>query len=63
MHYDQIMESYTPLNDYLNNYIIKLHISYKHYPKLIDLYLKAILDEGPESRDQWIQTILLVKSF
>jgi len=26
MHHDQIMESYTPLNNYLSNYVIKLHI-------------------------------------
>jgi hypothetical protein len=26
MHHDQIMESYTPLNNYLSNCVIKLHI-------------------------------------
>jgi len=29
----------------------------------IKSHVKATLDEGPRSRDQWIQTILLVKNF
>jgi hypothetical protein len=27
------------------------------------LYLRATLDKGPRSKDQWIQAILLVESF
>ncbi len=30
---------------------------------VFDLQLSATLDEGPRSRDQWIQAILLVESF
>jgi hypothetical protein len=29
---------------------------------VFDLQLRATLDEGPRSRDQWIQAILLVQS-
>jgi hypothetical protein len=34
MHHDQIMESYiqlTSLNNYLSNYVIKLHIKLHHH--------------------------------
>jgi hypothetical protein len=40
MHHDQIMESYTPLNNYLSNYVIKLHIKlHDHVHKFISLPL------------------------
>jgi hypothetical protein len=32
MHHDQIIESYTPLNNYLSNCVIKLHIKLQALP-------------------------------
>jgi hypothetical protein len=37
MHHDQIMESYTPLNNYLSNYVIKLHIKLQVHRVNLDL--------------------------
>jgi hypothetical protein len=35
MHHDQIMKSYTPLNNYLTNCEIKLHIKLHPQPSLL----------------------------
>jgi hypothetical protein len=34
-----------------------------NWKRLLPLRLRATLDEGPRSRDQWIQAILLIESF
>jgi hypothetical protein len=39
-----------------------IHWKYLHF-SIHFIKLKATLDKGPKSEDQWIQTILLVKSF
>jgi hypothetical protein len=48
MHHDQIMESYTPLNNYLSNCVIKLHIKLHAHPHcwtsmVWSMFLKLLL--------------------
>jgi len=46
MHHDQIMESYTqltPLNNYLSNYLIKLHIKLQYHSQKVVAELSYIV--------------------
>jgi hypothetical protein len=61
MHHDQIMESYTPLNNYLNNCVIKLHIKLhvhqKHYYKVVvfSIYLNLMHHGGYFKNVVWFE--------
>jgi len=56
MHHDQIMESYTqltPLNNYLNNCVIKLHIKlhgHQHYTNDTHTHTLSIDCLGPNDQ-------------
>jgi hypothetical protein len=54
MHHDQIMESYTPLNNYLSNCVIKLHIKL-HTHSLWELsksFGRHLIKLGASQKDQ-----------
>jgi hypothetical protein len=53
MHHDQIMESYTPLNNYLNNCVIKLHIKLQYHWKR---------DRGAKDGD-FIDNFIMISNF
>jgi len=51
MHHDQIMESYTPLNNYLSNCVIKLHIKLQAHA--IVSSIKKFVVFGDVSIEEW----------
>jgi hypothetical protein len=49
--------TYNPAESWIPSFVLGVVQCWRH------ILLRATLDEGPMSRDQWIQTILLVESF
>jgi hypothetical protein len=57
LHTGDLTCTYNPAESWIPSFVLRVVQRWRH------ILLRGTLDEGPMSRDQWIQTILLVESF